>query len=251
LRLAFLSIHELPPGGPHEQAQRVNLSDKRHLTLTLAFDGLGMQTEVSYIVPYLELQQYKEAHVNALETRERRASFWKLPRLQRPAFANFFKPPVHVAAIARLVLACLFMLNLFKAEPKPSVVSSAKVVTFQERLKSSGYLAPGFTEHRVVRYEKSALDGRKLQRGTVEVWRDADSRRWSRHFYNESHHVVAAESYEKTGTLEAQAGKPEASDWKAEISSETLSKVPLKAFTCGPWVTVTVWNCRRRHTGRT
>jgi DNA-directed RNA polymerase specialized sigma24 family protein len=228
LRLAFLSIHELPPDGPHEQIQRVELSDKRHLTLTLAFDGLGMQTEVSYIVPYLGLEQCEEANVSAAEMKTGRASLWKLPRLQRPAFANFFRLSVLVAVNACLVVACLFMLNLFKAEPKPSVASRTKAITSQDRLQSSGYLAPGLTEHRVVRYEKAALDGRKLQRGTVEVWRDADSRRWSRHFYNKSHHVIAAESYEKAGTLDAEAGKPEAGDWKAEISSETLSKVPAE-----------------------
>ncbi|CAN5494841.1 hypothetical protein BH10ACI4_BH10ACI4_31740 [soil metagenome] len=235
LRLAFLSIYELPPDGPHEQTQRVELSDRRILTLKLAFDGLGMNTEVSYSVPYLGLQPAETVYAEALEP-AKKISLWKLPRVKRPLFAGFLRLPVLALGVVCLVAASLFALKFFKPAPRPDVVSQLKKLTFQERLKSSSSIAPGLTEHRVVRYEKSTLDGRNLQRGTVEMWRDADSRRWSRLLYDDSHRVVAAESYNKTGssTAEAQTAKAGDGDWKAEISSAALSQIPAEDLRVQP-----------------
>lgn len=53
LRIAFLPLNELPPEGPHEQSQHVTLSDGRWMTLVVTFDGLGMNSEVTYFDPAL------------------------------------------------------------------------------------------------------------------------------------------------------------------------------------------------------
>ena len=53
IRLAMLPVGEMPPIGPHAQTQRVALSDHRWLELALRFDGLGLQSEVTYVDPTL------------------------------------------------------------------------------------------------------------------------------------------------------------------------------------------------------
>ena len=60
IRLALLSILELPPGGPHEQIQRITLNDDRWLELSLTFDGLGLNSEVTYFDPALATQTTEE-----------------------------------------------------------------------------------------------------------------------------------------------------------------------------------------------
>ena len=56
LRLALLSILELPPAGPPAQIQRITLNDDRWLELSITFDGLGLNGEVTYFDPALASQ---------------------------------------------------------------------------------------------------------------------------------------------------------------------------------------------------
>ena len=53
LRLAKLSLDELPPNGPHRQVQRTNLSDGRWIDLNLTIDGQGLNAEAVYVDPAL------------------------------------------------------------------------------------------------------------------------------------------------------------------------------------------------------
>ena len=53
LRIAMLSLDELPPSGPHEQTQRVRLSNGRWIDLTLTIDGQGLNAEAVYFDPVL------------------------------------------------------------------------------------------------------------------------------------------------------------------------------------------------------
>ncbi len=55
VRLALLSVGELPPDGPPVMTQHVALSDSRWLELNLRFDGLGMNSEVAYFDPALTI----------------------------------------------------------------------------------------------------------------------------------------------------------------------------------------------------
>jgi RNA polymerase sigma factor (sigma-70 family) len=51
LRLVFLLLSDLPPNGPFAQEQRVELSDDRWIRVSLTFDSLGMNGEVTYFDP--------------------------------------------------------------------------------------------------------------------------------------------------------------------------------------------------------
>jgi DNA-directed RNA polymerase specialized sigma24 family protein len=56
VRLALISIAGQPPSGPHEQRQRTLLNDDRWLELRLSFDGLGLNSEVTYFDPALRTE---------------------------------------------------------------------------------------------------------------------------------------------------------------------------------------------------
>ena len=58
--LALLPVEELPPSGSSVKSQRVELSDDRWLELVLTFDGLGLNSEVSYSDPALAVDLAKE-----------------------------------------------------------------------------------------------------------------------------------------------------------------------------------------------
>ncbi len=102
VRLALLSIGELPPEGPHGQTQRITLSDNRWLDLSLSFDGLGLNSEVVYFDPALapELMEEDEAEglVRVLPPSEPNRTDAEtycrgpVPRLGSPPSADSFVP---------------------------------------------------------------------------------------------------------------------------------------------------------------
>ena len=53
VRLALIEVSEPPPDGPPLSLQRIALSDARWLELSLTYDGLGLQSEVTYFDPAL------------------------------------------------------------------------------------------------------------------------------------------------------------------------------------------------------
>jgi DNA-directed RNA polymerase specialized sigma24 family protein len=66
LRIAFIPLEQLPPEGPHEQIQRVSLSDGRWMTLVLTFDGMGLNSEVTYFDPALNSEAPGNINDNAV-----------------------------------------------------------------------------------------------------------------------------------------------------------------------------------------
>ena len=60
VRLALLDVSEPPPDGPPLSLQRIALSDARWLELSLTYDGLGLQSEVTYFDPALSAAVVEE-----------------------------------------------------------------------------------------------------------------------------------------------------------------------------------------------
>ncbi len=60
VRLALLPVDERPPEGPYVRSQRVQLSDDRWLELNLSFDGLGLNSDVTYFDPALAASMAEE-----------------------------------------------------------------------------------------------------------------------------------------------------------------------------------------------
>ena len=60
VRLALIEVSEPPPDGPPLSSQRIALSDARWLELNLTYDGLGLQSEVTYFDPALSAAVIEE-----------------------------------------------------------------------------------------------------------------------------------------------------------------------------------------------
>ena len=66
VRLALIEVSEPPPDGPPLSLQRIALSDARWLELSLTYDGLGLQSEVTYFDPALSAAVIEEDEEAAL-----------------------------------------------------------------------------------------------------------------------------------------------------------------------------------------
>jgi DNA-directed RNA polymerase specialized sigma24 family protein len=118
LRLAFLSLFELPPHGPNQRMQRVALSDDRWIELTLTFDGLGLNSEVTYFDPALAIQAEEDdapdfVMLRQIDPTQQPANLLSCPGAPSvlASVRRFLRPMVPSPVIAwSLVLALVFCL---------------------------------------------------------------------------------------------------------------------------------------------
>jgi DNA-directed RNA polymerase specialized sigma24 family protein len=210
VRLALLSIGELPPEGAHVRTQRVELSDDRWLELNLSFDGLGLNSEVGYFDPALAPQQFEREVEAAFEEEaeefplaldlERSASAI-LPWRRRP-FALLERMLATMAPSSAMVwaftLAAVLSIAGYLAYRHVTVPMDAQAILNQSvRIEAANL--QGQTEHQVVRIEELSSGGRLLQKGTVDLWKDGDGSRYLRRLYDSQHHTLAAEWRNKSG----------------------------------------------------
>jgi DNA-directed RNA polymerase specialized sigma24 family protein len=253
IRLALLSIGDLPPEGPHGQTQRVALSDDRWLDLSLSFDGLGLNCEVVYFDPapvyeFVEEQEDSDAFVRVLprleSSRLTRSNI--LPRPRVAVWLATIRRTLHPVASSpviawSVVIACVFcvagyfVLRNPKAAP---VLSASEVLNRSIQIETASH--EGQTEHQVLHFEDASVDGRILKQGTVDLWKDGDGKRHMRRLYDMRHRLIAAEWKQRNGDL-GQYQKPEdtqppeedrqlmADDlWKQDVSSSAFRDLGTK-----------------------
>lgn len=245
IRLAMLSIGDLPPEGPHGQTQRVALSDERWLDLTLSFDGLGLNSEVMYFDPALAPDVAEEEDSDApaeILSRPRprhkgegnmlpwpRASAW-LASIRR-----FLRPLTPSPVVAwSLVITCVFGIAGYFVLRTPKTVptlSARDVLDRSIQVEAAGLV--GQTEHEVFRFEEATADGSIFKQGTIDLWRDGDGKRLMRRLYDTRHRLIAAEWVENNGEhgeYQADNAHPPAGDlelladdlWKQNISPDSF-----------------------------
>src|ERR1700685_2901362 len=66
-------------------------------------------------------------------------------------------------------------------------------------LKIEAVVGQGQTEHQVVRIEEISSDGRILQQGSVDLWKDGDDRRYVRRLYDSKNRLMGAKGRNKDG----------------------------------------------------
>jgi DNA-directed RNA polymerase specialized sigma24 family protein len=212
IRLALLSIGDLPPEGPHGQSQRVDLNDDRWLDLCLSFDGLGLNSEVTYFDPALVPELIEEDSADA-------PPFRVLSRPEAPrsgdgnvlswpgvssllAFAHRFLRPMVPSPVTAwsLVLACVFCVAGYVSfrSPKPVPALNAREV-LNHSIQVEATTLTGQTEHQVLRYEEASLDGNIVKQGTIDLWKDGDGKRHMRRLYDTQHRLIAAEWKQRSG----------------------------------------------------
>ena len=208
VRLALLSIGDLPPLGPNVRIQRVTLSDSRWLELTLTFDGLGLSTAVAYSDPALAGDATEERVKDAVATQR--------PAVNDRGFSHDAYPFVEQSWAQRLLdrlvaavtpssalawaLAIIVMLGTtsYLAYRHSTAITPAGTVLAQS-LKIETVVRQGQTEHQVVRIEEISSDGRILQQGSVDLWKDGDDRRYVRRLYDSKNRLMETKWRNKDG----------------------------------------------------
>jgi hypothetical protein len=213
VRLALLPVGAPPPEGPEASAQRVTLSDERWLELTLTYDGLGLHSEVAYFDPALAPNPMEDAigdpedlpvaTVGSAITQEvppAKRSRGKAFYDSFTAFLGAMRPSSPFAwALTLLLVAGVSSYLLYRHNH--ATMNAAEVLQASLTMESASLR--GQTVHQVLKVEATSSDGRVLQRGMVDVWKDGDGRRYLRRLYDAQHRMVTIEWKGKSG----KAGK--------------------------------------------
>jgi DNA-directed RNA polymerase specialized sigma24 family protein len=231
VRFALLSIGELPPEGAPVRTQRVELSDDRWLELSLAFDGQGLNGQVAYFDPAL-------AGVAMEEEREEPVALAANPpdslRLAA-AFRWILAAMTPSSAFAwTLILAVIFAGAGYFAFRQPAK-STAAAKILDESVRTEAEALRGETEHQTLRVEEVASNGKVLQQGTVDLWKDGNGNRYLRRIYDAQHRVLAAEWRNKSGEHSSRRSSDEKNNsganrslvmsefWNQDLSAHAFS----------------------------
>ncbi len=211
LRLALLSIASLPPNGPHEQRQRTLLSDDRWLELCLSFDGLGLNSEVTYFDPALTEEVMEDDTSDALVRVLRRTKPGQDSKVLSwpPVFSflasvrRFLRPVTPSPVFAwSLLIACVFCAAGYLALRVPNTVptlDAREVLNRSIQVETASLI--GQTEHQVLHFEEASEDGSILRQGTIDLWKDGDGKRYMHRLYDTQHRLIAAEWMQRSGEV--------------------------------------------------
>jgi DNA-directed RNA polymerase specialized sigma24 family protein len=195
VRFALLSVGELPPRGAPVRTQRVELSDDRWLELSLAFDGQGLNGQVAYFDPALASVAMEEEVEDPFARTANAPNFLKLAG----AFRWLLAAMTPSSAFAwTLILAVIFASAGYFAFRHPAK-STAAVKILDESVRTEAEALRGETEHQTLRVEEISSNGKVLQQGTVDLWKDGNGDRYLRRLYDAQHRVLAAEWRNKSG----------------------------------------------------
>ena len=211
VRLALLSVGELPPEGPHGQTQRVTLSDNRWLDLSLSFDGLGLNSEVVYFDPALAPELMEEDDSDELvkvlprpeanRTGDGNILSWPRALAWLAAVRSFLRPVTPSPVIAwSLVIASVFCVAgyfVLRNDKTMPILTASDVLN--RSIQAEATSLEGQTEHQVFRFEEATADGSVLRQGTIDLWKDGDGKRYMRRLYDAQHRLVAAEWTQSNG----------------------------------------------------
>jgi DNA-directed RNA polymerase specialized sigma24 family protein len=246
VRLALLSIGELPPEGLHVRTQRVELSDARWLELSLTFDGLGLNSQVAYYDPALgNLASEEEADESpAWKLRpdaEAGSAILLWPRAIYEAFRRILHAMMPSSAFAwALTLAVLFGTAGYVAYRHATAPTNALEI-LNESVRTEAAGLQGQTEHQVLHVEEASANGRVLQQAVVDLWKDGDGNRYLRRLYDSQHRMIAAEWRNKNGEhnphrKETNRGAPGGGHpllmseyWDQDLSAHAFLSLGVKA----------------------
>jgi DNA-directed RNA polymerase specialized sigma24 family protein len=228
VRLALIEVSEAPPDGPPLSLQRIALSDARWLELSLTYDGLGLQSEVTYFDPALAVAVEEDAEAElpslATDTQEPVDALGLLEglqaRLARAAELLRAMIPASAMAWALMLVIAVSVGTYVTYRHAQSRLDAAQILNDSIRLQNMNL--QGQTEHQVLRVEESSSDGAILQQGVVDLWRDGDGGRYIRRLYDAKSREIAVKWRNKTEKAESRR---EATDKKAgEMLASPISQ---------------------------
>jgi DNA-directed RNA polymerase specialized sigma24 family protein len=199
-RLALLSISAEPPQGAQTMTQRVLLSDERWLELNLAFDGLGLSSEVTYYDPVLgmvaeagDTEESEESVSPEASVLPATPSDQVKPDMTGRGLADWLRKliPSPAFAWALMLLAVFSTAGYFVYRHANAPLTAEQVLDRSIKLEAARL--QGKTVHQTLRVEEVSASGQIAQKGTIEVLKDGDGSRFLRRFYDAQHHLMAAD----------------------------------------------------------
>jgi DNA-directed RNA polymerase specialized sigma24 family protein len=223
VRLALLAVSQPPPEGPELQTLRVALSDARWLELNLTYDGLGLHSEVAYFDPALAIAAEEEDAEESVLVTDSDA------RVKPYGFLAGFlgwigaivSPPAMAWALTLLIL--ISTAGYFAYRHRYAPTDAAKIL--QESIRIENASLEGQTEHQVLQVEETSADGRVLQQGTVDVWKDGDGSRYMRRLYNMQNRMIAEKWRNQHGKSGARGEAAEGMNglWDQDLSAQAFA----------------------------
>ena len=247
VRLALIEVSEPPPDGPPLSSQRIALSDARWLELNLTYDGLGLQSEVTYFDPALSAAVIEEDAEAALpffatETQKPADALGLLQGLRatlaRAAELLRAMIPASATAWALVLVIAVSVGSYLTYRHAQSRMDAAQILNDSIRLQNVNL--QGQTEHQVLRMEESSSDGAMLHQGVVDLWRDGDGSRYIRRLYDAKSHEIAVEwrnKTEKAGSRRESTEKeaaemlasPISQYWDQDLSAQAFAAIDDRA----------------------
>jgi DNA-directed RNA polymerase specialized sigma24 family protein len=196
VRFALLSIGDLPPEGSPVRTQRVELSDDRWLELSLSFDGLGLNGQVAYFDPALATQAVDEdeeespARASIPDTAPRRS---RRDAALRRLLAAMTPSSAFAWSLILVVLLGAAGYFVHRHQSRPTSATQIAMQILDKSIKAEAEALHDQTEHQVLRVEELSSNGKVLDQGTVDLWKDGSGDRYMRRLYDLQHRMVAAE----------------------------------------------------------
>jgi len=210
VRMLFCSVN-MPPDGPVEHKERVELTDGRTLEMTLSFDGPWPALHVVYEDPAFGEATARQSE-NVLRESSDQAALTTEPtdttrskdQINFPHFIShtwqrlfgsvqawrlFAKPSVVTALFAVVLVAVLLFLYLRPAPPlSASDVLSRSVIAEDAELVAR----PDVAIHRTVNLEERLQSGELVAQNRIDIWQSAST---------ETGRVKAARVYDEKNQL--------------------------------------------------
>ncbi len=226
LRLLMLSVDELPPAGPGERAQLIQMSDGRTLSLKLEFRSPWPTLQVAYHDPtFKEVQEL----LNGCASEDAVLSLVPAPPVEgrqilTPSISNyrsflarvramlaggFWLRPGTITAVVALVLMATLLLTLFHVNnPTPTAANLLRQASEAEQIVAA---RSDTVLHRMITVEEhDAGGGVLIARHRIEVWHSAEKGVTARRFFDDKNNLVAGEwDRGDVRTFYQHASKPE------------------------------------------
>jgi DNA-directed RNA polymerase specialized sigma24 family protein len=232
IRLMMMNVEELPPNGPGELHQRVELSESRSLESSLLFSNPFPTVHVSYHDPALatvpsaqedEVEPDDSLIVTAVpevkvETGDIRPRIKDLPHKVQELMARegrrflntrfWMRPGVVTALVAALLVAAALFIEFRRVTPVPSAA---------ELLQQSALVEEALANdrnqalHRTINVEEKNSAGASIALRRVEVWQSAERGISARRLYDDKGALLAGDWRRSDGveTLYAHGVRPQ------------------------------------------
>ncbi|HEX2269705.1 MAG TPA: hypothetical protein VHH35_09230, partial [Pyrinomonadaceae bacterium] len=239
LRLLLLNVDDLPPAGPGERAQHIEMSDGRTLSLKLEFRSPWPALHVAYHDPtYKEVQallsgsasedaplpfRQDSAIAEQPEVTSRRFSYRDLLIRARALFGvGFWLRPATITSVVALILVAALLFARFTVAPVPTAaellrqasdaeqVAAARTDTVQHRMITVEVSVPGAVE--------TGSAPQLIARRHVEVWHSGEKGITARRFFDDQNNLIAGEWERGDGrTFYHHGSKPQVRSPQAAI----------------------------------